>query len=353
MFDKLDDLLIRFEEVLNELGEPDVTSNPDRFQKLMKEQSDLQPIVDTYKEYKKNKETIQDSLSMLEEEKDEDMREMLKEELSDAKKRVEELEQELNITIFSRTNRGVVLTAAGEEFLGYARQVLEQTDLIEERYTGSAPRRHRFSVSTQHYSFAVNAFVDLVKQYDASQYNFILRETQTGEIIDDVAQGKSEVGILYLSAHNEEVLTKLMKKNGLVFEELFVAEPHVFICREHPLANKKEITLDDLQPYPYLVYEQGERNSFYFAEEFLSMLDFPKNIQVRDRATLFNLVIGLNGFTVCSGVIDQKLNGENIIAKPLVSDCDMRIGMIRKKNTMLSRYALYYQEAIKNYLAIV
>jgi len=180
-----------------------------------------------------------------------------------------------------------------------------------------------------------------------------LRETQTGEIIDDVAQGKSEVGILYLSAHNEEVLTKLMKKNGLLFEELFVAEPHVFICREHPLANKKEITLDDLQPYPYLVYEQGERNSFYFAEEFLSMLDFPKNIQVRDRATLFNLVIGLNGFTVCSGVIDQKLNGENIIAKPLVSDCDMRIGMIRKKNTMLSRYALYYQEAIKNYLAIV
>ena len=180
-----------------------------------------------------------------------------------------------------------------------------------------------------------------------------MRETQTGEIIDDVAQGKSEVGILYLSAHNEEVLTKLMRKNGLVFEELFVAEPHVFICREHPLANKKEITLDDLQPYPYLVYEQGERNSFYFAEEFLSMLDFPKNIQVRDRATLFNLVIGLNGFTVCSGVIDQKLNGENIIAKPLVSDCDMRIGMIRMKNTMLSRYALYYQEAIKNYLAIV
>ena len=214
-------------------------------------------------------------------------------------------------------------------------------------------RKKQFCVSTQHYSFAVNAFVDLVKQYDASQYNFILRETQTGEIIDDVAQGKSEVGILYLSAHNEEVLTKLMKKNGLVFEELFVAEPHVFICREHPLANKKEITLDDLQPYPYLVYEQGERNSFYFAEEFLSMLDFPKNIQVRDRATLFNLVIGLNGFTVCSGVIDQKLNGENIIAKPLVSDCDMRIGMIRMKNTMLSRYALYYQEAIKNYLAIV
>ena len=216
---------------------------------------------------------------------------------------IQNLEKEMGVTAFSRSSKGVVITREGEELLAYSRM--------------------------------------------------ILRETQTGDIIDDVAQGKSEVGILYLSAHNEEVLTKLMKKNGLVFEELFVAEPHVFICREHPLANKKEITLDDLQPYPYLVYEQGERNSFYFAEEFLSMLDFPKNIQVRDRATLFNLVIGLNGFTVCSGVIDQKLNGENIIAKPLVSDCDMRIGMIRKKNTMLSRYALYYQEAIKNYLAIV
>ena len=266
---------------------------------------------------------------------------------------IRELEQEMQVTIFHRTNKGVTITAEGDEFLAYARQILDQVGLMQERYLNVNERNPRFSVSCQHYSFAVNAFVDLVKQYDASQYNFILRETQTGEIIDDVAQGKSEVGILYLSAHNEEVLTKLMRKNGLVFEELFVAEPHVFICREHPLANKKEITLDDLQPYPYLVYEQGERNSFYFAEEFLSMLDFPKNIQVRDRATLFNLVIGLNGFTVCSGVIDQKLNGENIIAKPLASDCDMRIGMIRKKNTMLSRYALYYQEAIKNYLSIV
>ena len=247
---------------------------------------------------------------------------------------IQNLEKEMGVTAFSRSSKGVVITREGEELLAYSRMLLEQADIMQEHFGKDKNRTPKFSVSCQHYSFAVNAFVDLVKQYDASQYNFILRETQTGEIIDDVAQGKSEVGILYLSAHNEEVLTKLMRKNGLVFEELFVAEPHVFICREHPLANKKEITLDDLQPYPYLVYEQGERNSFYFA-------------------TLFNLVIGLNGFTVCSGVIDQKLNGENIIAKPLVSDCDMRIGMIRMKNTMLSRYALYYQEAIKNYLAIV
>ena len=186
-------------------------------------------------------------------------------------------------------------------------------------------------MSCQHYSFAVNAFVDLIKEYDADQYSFIIRETQTGEIIEDVASGKSEIGVLYLSEHNEDVILKLIKNNQLKFEEMFVAEPHVFICKDHPLAEKEMISMEDLRPYPYLVYEQGNNNSFYFSEEFISMLDFPKSIQVRDRATLFNLVIGLNGFTVSSGVIDQKLNGSSIIAKPLDVDKTMRIGIIKKK----------------------
>lgn len=165
-----------------------------------------------------------------------------------------------------------------------------------------------------------------------------------------MAQGKSEIGILYLSEHNEEVITKLLKKNELVFEELFVANPHVFLCKDHPLAEYTLITVDDLKPYPYLVFEQGERNSFYFSEEFISTLDFPKNIQVRDRATLFNLVIGLNGFTVSSGVIDEKLNGSSIIARPLAMDCHMRIGVIQRKNLLLSRYATYYMEALRRHV---
>ena len=158
---------------------------------------------------------------------------------------------------------------------------------------------------------------------------------------------------MYLSESNEEVLQKLFKKNDLVFEEMFEASPHVFISKNHPLAEKERINLEELKPYPYLVYEQGERNSFYFSEEFLSVLDFPKNIQVRDRATLFNLAIGLNGFTVSSGIIDEKLNGSDIIAKPLKSDCIMRIGLVRKKNIMLSRYAEFYIKALKNNLSIV
>ena len=266
---------------------------------------------------------------------------------------IHNLEEEMGVTAFVRSNKGVSVTREGEELLSFARNLLEQADIMKDRFCNDKSRTPKFSVSCQHYSFAVNAFVDVVNKYDANVYNFILRETQTGEIIDDVANGNSELGILYLSEHNEDVLTKLLKKNELIFEEIFKASPHVFVSKNHPLANKDIITLDELKPYPYLVYEQGERNSFYFSEEFLSVLDMPKSIQVRDRATLFNLAIGLNGFTVSSGVIDKELNGEDIISKRLDMDCTMIIGLVKKKNIMLSRYANSYIEAIKKYTAIV
>lgn len=266
---------------------------------------------------------------------------------------IHNLENEMGVTAFVRSNKGVSVTREGEELLSFARNLLEQADIMKDRFCNDKSRMPKFSVSCQHYSFAVNAFVDVVNKYDANIYSFILRETQTGEIIDDVANGRSEHGILYLFEHNEDVLTKLFKKNDLVFEEIFKASPHVFISKNHPLANNDIITLEELKPYPYLVYEQGKRNSFYFSEEFLSVLDMPKNIQVRDRATLFNLAIGLNGFTVSSGVIDKELNGEDIISKKLDMDCTMRIGLIKKKNIILSRYAISYIDSIKKHTAIV
>lgn len=265
---------------------------------------------------------------------------------------IHSLEKEMNVTAFVRSNKGMTVTKEGEELLSFARNLLEQADIMKERFCTDSNRKPKFCVSCQHYSFAVNAFVDMVNEYDAAEYNFTLRETQTGEIIDDVANGNSELGILYLSESNEDVLCKLFKKNDLVFEEIFEASPHIFISKNHPLADKDCISLEDLRPYPYLVYEQGERNSFYFSEEFLSVLDMPKSIEVRDRATLFNLAIGLNGFTVSSGVIDKELNGEDIIAKPLIMDCSMHIGIIKKKNIMLSRYANTYIEALQMHLPI-
>lgn len=266
---------------------------------------------------------------------------------------IHNLESEMGVTAFVRSNKGVSITREGEELLSFARNLLEQAEIMKDHFCADEKLNPKFCVSCQHYSFAVNAFVDVVGKYDADEYNFILRETQTGEIIDDVANGNSEIGVLYISKQNEDVLTKLFKKNDLLFEEMFTASPHIFISKNHPLAHKNKITLDELKPYPYLVYEQGERNSFYFSEEFLSVLDMPKSIQVRDRATLFNLAIGLNGFTVSSGIIDKELNGEDIIAKPLEMDCDMHIGLIKKKNIMLSRYAESYISALKKYSTIV
>lgn len=241
---------------------------------------------------------------------------------------IRELEEEYNITIFMRSNKGVKLTSEGEEFLGYARQVLDQTTLIEERYKGKNTGKLKFYVSAQHYSFAVEAFVELLKRSGADKYEFHMRETQTFNIIDDVSHLRSEIGILYLNKFNEEVITKTLRDNNLSFTPLFRAEPHVFIGKNSPLAKKKSLTLEDLRSYPRLSYEQGSHNSFYFSEEILSTVDCDKELVVLDRATLFNMLIGLNGYTICSGVINEELNGPNIIAKKLKVDDYMEIGYI-------------------------
>lgn len=265
---------------------------------------------------------------------------------------IHELEKEMNIVIFNRTNKGINITKEGGDFLGYARQVLEQAAILEDKYKKNEGGKKQFCVSTQHYSFAVNAFVDLIKKYGQDEYDFSLRETQTYEIIEDVAKMRSELGILFLNDFNETVINKILKSNELKFTQLFIAKPHVFISRKHPLAEKTIITNDELEMYPYLSFEQGEHNSFYFSEEIFSALERKKNIRVRDRATLFNLLIGLNGYTVCSGVIDKKLNGKDIIAVPLADEGDMRIGYIMHKKGMLSRLGETYLESLGKYLTM-
>ena len=263
---------------------------------------------------------------------------------------IRELEKEMNLVIFNRTNKGISISKEGEDFLGYARQVLEQAAILEDKYKGGQGGKKQFCVSTQHYSFAVNAFVDLIKQYGQDEYDFSLRETQTYEIIDDVAKMRSEVGILFLNDFNEAVIQKILRSHDLEFHSLFVAKPHVFISRKHPLAGKAVITNEELEQYPYLSFEQGEHNSFYFSEEIFSAVERKKNIRVRDRASLFNLLIGLNGYTVCSGVIDKKLNGKDIIAVPLADESEMRIGYIIHRKGVMSRLGQTYLDSLKQYL---
>lgn len=265
-------------------------------------------------------------------------------------KALKELEKEMGIMIFSRSKKGISVTKEGERFLGYARQVLEQVNLLEEEYKSSEGMKQELTISTQHYSFAVNAFVDLVKSCDNDKYDFSFRETRTREIIDDVASLRSEIGILYYNSFNKDVIFKLLRTNDLKFTELFVAKPHVFISKSNPLAEYESVTMEDLLPYPYLSFEQGEHNAFYFSEEIFSTMVRPKNIRVQDRATLFNLLIGLNGYTVSSGVIDEGLNGENIIAVPLDIEGNMHIGYITNQKVVGSRLRRAYIESLKKYI---
>ena len=261
---------------------------------------------------------------------------------------IQELEKEYGITIFERSKKGIRLTPEGDEFLGYARQVLDQANLIDERYTGEKNGKVRFCVSSQHYSFVVEAFVELLKKYGGDRYEFHMRETQTYDIIEDVAHLRSEVGVLYLNSFNETVIRKTLRDNNLVFESLFIAKPHVFIGKSSPLAKKRKIKPEDLKDYSRLSYEQGDHNSFYFSEEILSTLDSDREIVVCDRATLFNMLVGLNGYTICSGIINEELNGPNIIAKPLDVDDYMEIGYILPTSIRPSTLTSAYIDILKN-----
>ena len=265
-------------------------------------------------------------------------------------KAIKELEKEMGITIFDRTNKGITVSKEGERFLGYARQVLEQAALLEEQYKSQSGGKKQFSVSTQHYSFAVNAFVELLKGAGIDQYDVSLRETQTYEIIDDVAHMKSEIGLLFYNDFNRPVLEKLIHTNELTFTELFTAHPHIFIGKNHPLANKDVVSMDELEEYPYISFEQGDHNSFYFSEEIFSTVVRPKHIRVRDRASLFSLLLGLDGYTVSSGVIDEEVNGENIISVPLAEEGFMHIGYITNNKMHRSRLGQEYIQALEQYV---
>lgn len=265
-------------------------------------------------------------------------------------KAVSDLEQEMGITIFLRSNRGVVLSEEGTKFLSYARQVVEQAELLEQTYKYSEPVKRVFAVSSQHYAFAVNAFVALVKEYGKEKYEFSLRELRTNEIIEDVHTMRSELGIIFLSNFNREVMLRILQNHDLRFVPQFTAKPHVFVSRNNPLADRAIVTHRDLTDYPRLTFDQGINNSFYFSEELHSTDETSKSIIVSDRATLFNLLIGLNGYTISSGILSSDLNGTDIVAIPLESDETMEVGYIHNLNRPLSQMAERYLEHFRTYI---
>lgn len=270
---------------------------------------------------------------------------------------IKDVENEFDIIIFNRSSRGISLTQEGKEFLQYARQIYVQYESLIEKYGQGGARKKKFGVSTQHYSFAVKSFVEMVKKFNTDEYEFAINETRTLSVIDDVSTGRSEIGILYLSDFNRKVLCKLFNANDLVFESLIMCDAYVYLYKNHPLAKAKSISFDQLKDYPCLTFDQGN-SSFYFAEEILTENEYPKIIKTTDRATNLNLMIGLNGYTLCSGIICEELNGEDFVAVPYEADAEnpnskMEIGYILRKNVILSKTGEAYIEEIKKYLSKV
>jgi len=263
---------------------------------------------------------------------------------------MKDLETRVGRALLLRSTRGVALTEDGAEFLGYARQVVEQVELLEQRYLGRPPSRRLLGVSAQHYSFVVDAFVRMVKGSGASEYEFSLRETRTWEIIEDVRTLRSELGILYRNDFNRNVIDKLLRDSGLAFHPLFLADPHIFIARKNPLAARDHVTLADLADLPRLTFDQGANNSFYFAEEILSTLSSAQEIRVSDRATIFNLMIGLDGYTISTGIISDDLDPE-IVAIPLKVDESIEIGWISHSAIPLTQQAQRYLAELRTVVA--
>jgi len=262
---------------------------------------------------------------------------------------IKELENEIGIELFLRTNRGISVTPDGREFLGYARQVVEQYQLVELKYVQKEKEKKKFSVSMQHYSFAVKAFVEMVKQFGMDEYEFAVHETKTYEVIEDVKNFKSEIGILYRNEFNRKVLNKLFDEFNLEFHEILKCHVYVYIWKGHPLASKSQVSLKELEDYPCLSFEQGEHNSFYFAEEVLSTYAYKRLIKANDRATMLNLMIGLNAYTLCSGIICEEYNGEDYCAVKLESDEEMSIGYVSRKGIAISPLGEKYLEEISKY----
>lgn len=262
---------------------------------------------------------------------------------------IKELENEIHIEIFSRSNRGIAITPEGEEFLGYARQMLDHYRLIEEKYVEQKRSKKKFSVSMQHYTFAVEAFIEMAKEFGMEEYEFAVHETKTSEVIENVQMSKSEIGIIYKNEFNGKFIEKILREKDMEFVSLFDCKIYVYLSKNNPLAKKEIIEFEELQKYPCLSFEQGDNNSFYFAEEVLSTNEYKQIIKADDRATLLNLMVGLNGYTLCSGIICSELNGNDYAAVPLKTEERMTIGYIKRKRMPLSQLGEKYIEELKKY----
>ncbi|MCR5671403.1 MAG: LysR family transcriptional regulator [Butyrivibrio sp.] len=262
---------------------------------------------------------------------------------------VRDLEKELGIKIFERVHNGVVTTAAGSSFIAYARSAVEQFEKVEAKYLNTGNEKASFSVSMQHYTIAVNAFIDTVKEYDPAEYQFSIRETQTSEVIEDVKYLKSEVGVIALSDFNKNTFKKIFADASLEFHELFSRNTYVYLSSSHPLAGRDELSLEELQDYPCMVFDQGENTSFYYREEALATYDYKKIISTNERATSIELMLGLNGYAVGAAMLGDSLNSSELTAIKLKEEEELTFGYIIRKGAEMSEMAATFIEKLEQH----
>ena len=263
---------------------------------------------------------------------------------------IHELEEELGILIFERTNKGISLTDEGREFISYAQKAVGQYEILEDRYLSKDSGKERFSVSTQHYNFSIKAFTDTIRSMEPEKYVFSIHETKTKEVLEDVQSLKSEIGIISFSSSNENVIKKLFKDYQLEFVPLVKRDTYIYVWKNHKFASRKTISLAELKEYPCVSFDQTNDGSFYLTEEAMADYDFDKMIKSDDRATTMEIIAELGGYSVGSGM----LSGDDAILKGLVSiklkeEDPLIIGYITRKGITLSAYGKKYVEELLKY----
>lgn len=264
---------------------------------------------------------------------------------------IRELEEELNIKIFERNNKGISITAEGLELLTYAKQAVSQYEVIEDRYIAKWKDKKRFSVSMQHYVFALHAFINTIKQYDESKYSYSVNETRTDDVLNDVRDMKSEIGIISFSESNENVIKKLFREYQLTFTPIMTRSTYAYLWKTHPLANREELSLEDLDEYPCISFDQNSESEYYLTEEALSDYDFKKHIKSNDRATTAELMASLNGYSIGTGNMTESIAlKDDFVCIKLKEEDPLTIGYIVRSNHELSDIGNTYIDELLKYL---
>lgn len=266
---------------------------------------------------------------------------------------IKELEQELGITIFERTNKGISLSTEGREFVTYAKKAVSQYEILEDKYLSSDGHKERFSVSTQHYNFAIKTFTKVIEKTDPERYEFSIRETKTEDVLNDVSDLKSEIGIISFSSSNESIIKKLFKDLYLEFTPLMIRDTYIYLWKDHPFADRKELSIDDMKDYPCVSFDQTNEGNFYISEEALADRSFDKAIKTDDRATTLEIIAETGGYSIGSGMLSQKdsiLRG--LVSVKMKEEDPLTIGFIKRKGSLLSKYGEAYVSELLKYKEI-